>query len=147
VSKLERIVKHEWLAELQHQATVAGISILAQCIESAGQGNSIPDAYVCLNKKQGWLEFKRIAELSKPTVKYEPGQQNRLRRLHHNHGVFAATVGVTDMLDFVIALPNKTLLCTEGTYSNLCTLPIWKAGSEDAILSILTVLMDDYYKS
>lgn len=144
---LEQELKTTWLERLDKDARDASIPCKYVCLESGGTQKAIPDTFITLDKMKGWLEFKRVRDINNMLVKYQPGQLNELR-VWTLHEMFAATVGITQSYDFVIAVPNPVLLNTDLT-SNLYPLTLCRVRQRGSIgqqLAVLRTMMQEFYR-
>lgn len=143
---MENELKREYIRILERQASVAKMSLEVQTIESAGQGIAIPDIYIILDRMSCWIESKEIIRSERAVVTYKIGQLPRLRRIHYNHGVMTATLGIRDDMRYVLSWPDKALLATPCLRHDLYCNKHWVNGTPDTVLANLHALLKAYYK-
>lgn len=144
---LEQELKMLFLEAVEKASIKRRIPFKYTCIESGATQKAIPDTIITLNKRPGWLEFKRMNSTQNALVKYEPGQLNELRTWSL-HGMFSATVGITQGQDFIIAVPNKVLLGQDLTTKLFClkSNKLYVTGRLSEQLDALLNIMNVYYK-
>ena len=143
---MENPLKREYIRTLEKQAIKAGISLEYQTIESAGQGIAIPDLYVILDRMSCWIECKEVQTEKKAVVLYKIGQLPRLRRIHYNHGIMTATLGLWEDLRYVLAIPDKMLLNTPCLRHDLYSNKEHVVGTTESVLADLHAMLKKYYK-
>ena len=140
VTKKELELKMFFLETVAEKCKENRIDFKFQCIETGG---AVPDTIISLDRMVGWLEFKRISDMERKTVKYEPGQHAELQRWR-KAGVFSATLGITENTDFVVAEPQTTLINRETNRLCLDTC-IRFEGEMPQYLEGLLYMMRNFY--